>query len=297
MSNQERQTAYRQVVQALLECSQNDEQRILAANADLVDKGLVKALKDKTMMMMRRNDPALGAMMQRLVSLAQQLERKLASAQSETVELEPEDYIRFSFELFQIVARSKGDGAIVHQFFDEHRAYFNEHLVAIFPQSIAALLARSTDPDRQVYIRSIAKMLAIDLQTYPRGDRSICRQLAIACKEPSLLVHSQPDKPVDLTELEPEPETKIEPTAIEIEPELEPTAIEPELEPAAETKPTNKDSQITTYFQLIQALLECPLNEEDRLLAAHPELVDAGLVRALLTAAETLKEINNPDSV
>jgi CHAT domain-containing protein len=293
MSNQERQIAYRQVVQALLECPHKDEQRILSANPDLVDKGLVKALKDKAMMMMRRNSPELGATMQRLVNIAQQLERKLAATHSETVELEQEDYIKFSFELFQVVAISKGNGAIVHQFFDGHRAYFNEHLLAIFPQSIAVLLERAEDPDRQVYIRSIAQHLAIDLQTYPRVDRSIFRQLAIACKEQSLLVHSQPDEPIDLTETE----TEIEPTEIETEPELEPAEIEIDLSPEAETKPTNEDSQITTYFQLVQALLECPLNEEERVLAAHPELVDEGLVRALSTAAETLKELNNPDSV
>jgi hypothetical protein len=308
MSNQERQTAYRQVVQALLECPQNDEQRILAANPDLVDEGLVKALKDKTMMMMRRNSPELGATMQRLVNLAQQLERKLAAAQSVTVELDEEDYIRFSFELFQIVAKSKGDGAIVHQFLDGHRAYFNEQLLAVFPQSIAALSERSADPERKVYIRSIAQHLAIDLQTYPSGDRAIFRQLSIACKEQSLLVHSPPDEPIDLTETKieseielAETEPEIEPAASEIElaetePETEPAEIEIDISPEAETEPRNEDRQITTHFQLVQALLECRLNEEDRVLAAHSKLVDEGLIRALLVTAETLKEINNPES-
>jgi hypothetical protein len=60
MSNKERQAAYRQIVQAFLECSQNDEERILANNHDLVDEGLVKALKDTAKMMMIRNNPALG---------------------------------------------------------------------------------------------------------------------------------------------------------------------------------------------------------------------------------------------
>jgi CHAT domain-containing protein len=263
-SNSERQVAYRQVVQSLLVCPRTEEERILAANPDLVDEGLVKALKDRAMMMMRRNDPELGATIQRLVNFAQQLERKLVSESSDVVELEQEDYIRFSFELLQIVANSQGDGEIVHQFFDRHLAYLNEELLAIFPQSIAALLERSADPDRQAYIRSIAQNLSIDLQDYSKGDRSINLALSIACQDRSSLLPSLSDEQID--------------------------APEERLQRA------DKDRQ-NAYSELVQALIECPLNDEDRVLTAHPKLVDKGLVIALLEVAEIRKKRNNPDSV
>ena len=202
MSNQERQAAYRQVVQSLIQSPQNDEERILAANLDLVDEGLVKTLKDTAKMMMIRNHPPLRATIQRLVSFAQQLERKLASGQSETVKLEQEDYIRFSVELLQIVVNSQGNGGIVHQFFDRHVGYLNEELLAILPASIAALLERAEDRDRQAYIESIVQNLAIDLQTYSSGDRQVNLALSIACKEQSSLVQGQPDEQPDLVDNE-----------------------------------------------------------------------------------------------
>jgi CHAT domain-containing protein len=255
-SNSERQAAYRQVVQALLECPRNDEQRILTANRDLVDEGLVKALKDKAKMMMRRNDPELGATIQRLVSFAQQLERKLAAAPREIVELAEEDYLRFSLELLQIVVNSQGDGTIVHQFFDGHLAYLNEHLLAIFPPLIAAILEREEDPDRQAYIRSTLHSLSVDLQDYPSGDRSVNIALSIACRDRPLGAISEPNELIDRS---------------------------------------NEDRQ-NAYSELVKALIQCPLNDEERVLSTHPELVDKGLVIALLEVAEIRKKRHSPDS-
>ncbi len=277
-SHPKHQAAYHQVVQALIECPRNDEDRILAAHRDLVDEGLVKALKDKAKVMMRRNDPELGGTIQWLVSFAQQLERKLAAGASDVVELVEEDYLRFSLELLQIVVNSRGDGEIVHQFFDRHLAYLNEHLLAIFPPLIAAILEREEDADRQVYIRSIVSNLSVYFQDYPRGDRSIDCQLAIACQDRSSLVSSQSD--IDRVE-----------TEIDRFPKAEAIARANETLP-----PTDRDRQ-TAYAELVQALIQCPLNDEDRVLTAHPELVDKGLVIALLEVAEIRKEHNSPDSV
>ena len=184
-SHPERQAAYRQVVQALIERPRNDEKQILSAHRDLVDEGLVKALKDKAKVMMRRNDPALGGTIQWLVSFAQQLELKLVAGLSDVVELTEEDYLRFSLELLQIVVNSRGDVAIVHQFFDRHLVYLTEHLLAIFPPLITAILEREEDPDRQSYIRSTIDSLAVYLQDYPSGDRSINLALSIACQDRS----------------------------------------------------------------------------------------------------------------
>jgi CHAT domain-containing protein len=271
MSQQERQTAYRQLVQALLECPQNDEERILVNNRNLVDEGLVKALKDTAKMMMIRNNPALGATIHRLVSFAQQLERRLAARQSELVELKQEDYIRFSLELLKIVADSQGDGEIVHHFFDSHLAYLNEQLLTIFPQSIQALLDREKDRHWQADIASILHNLAIDLQEYHKGDRSINFALSIACKERSLLVSSQPDEQT-----------------------IQWSGSGKNWTGTEIVKP-DEDRQ-TAYFELVHALIQCPLNGEDRVLQTYPELVDKGLVMALLEVAEIRKEHNNPDS-
>jgi hypothetical protein len=205
------------------------------------------------------------------VSFAQQLERKLVAVQSEIVELEQEDYIRFSFELLKIVADSQGDGEIVHQFFDRHLAYLNVDLLTVFSQSIEALLEREKNRYWQADIASVLHNLAIDLQTYPRGDRSINFALSIACKERSLLVRTQPDEQI-----------------------LQGRGCTKDRS-KTEIFEADRDRQ-TAYFELVQELIQCPLNDEDRILTTRPELVDKGLVIALLEVADIRKEHNHPDS-
>jgi CHAT domain-containing protein len=50
------------------------------------------------------------------------------------------------------------------------------------------------------------------------------------------------------------------------------------------------------YANLVRSLLKCPQNDKERVLAAHPELVDEGLVMTLLGMAQMMSEQNNPES-
>jgi hypothetical protein len=56
---------------------------------------------------------------------------------------------------------------------------------------------------------------------------------------------------------------------------------------------TNEQHQIA-YMELIKALLQCPPGEEDTILTDSPELVDEGLVMALIATAEMLVDRQDP---
>ncbi len=191
--NEERQTAYTDLIQILLECPHGDEYRILAAHPDLVDEGLVMALVDTAEQKADRPDAETIATIQWLVDFAEQLAGKLGFEVGDVSEMEQEDgdYIEFSIDLLQTVANSEGYVNIVHQFLDERLDYLTPTLLVTFPKLIETLLEREEDPERQSHIISTLYNLSIDLSEFPRGDRSIVLQLSILCQERFLSVITQ----------------------------------------------------------------------------------------------------------
>jgi hypothetical protein len=186
-----RQLAYQTLVQTLLECPQNTEDRVLDANPELVDEGLVKALLDVAELLRAENDPELIPSIEWLVNFAEELVRKLDLEMKANATLDREDYEKFSLALLYRVANSEGDYKTVHDFLDEHLAYLNKNLVEIFPQLVNGLLAEEKDLDRKAAIGSILYNFAIDLDRFPRGDRSINLQLSIACRQSTLNIRDR----------------------------------------------------------------------------------------------------------
>lgn len=55
------------------------------------------------------------------------------------------------------------------------------------------------------------------------------------------------------------------------------------------------DRQLEAYLNLMRSLLNCPSGEENQILEANSELVDAaGLVQVMLEEANNLRIDNNP---
>ena len=56
------------------------------------------------------------------------------------------------------------------------------------------------------------------------------------------------------------------------------------------------EQRLNAYLELIQALLECPNGEEDDILNAHRELVDADLVQVVEALAENMAAEGNSNA-
>ncbi len=190
-TNEDRQTAYQQLVQALLNCPQNTEDRVLAANPDLVNEGLVKALRDTAQAMIDPNDPSEAPTIEWLFNFAEQLTQKLGGERA------GDDYERFAIDLLQVVADSQGDPQIVDQFLNEHLTYLNEQLLAVLPHQVKTLLEQEDDLEWRFHISSTVGNLGNELQQFPNGNRGINLELAIACYSRALLVLTQADFPVE----------------------------------------------------------------------------------------------------
>jgi CHAT domain-containing protein len=391
-TNEDRQTAYQQLVQALLNCPQNTEDRVLAANPDLVNERLVKALRDTAETMIDPNDPSEASTIEWLFTFADRLAQKLSGERA------GEDYQRFAIDLLQVVADSQGDSGVVHQFLNEHLTYLTEQLLAILPHQINTLLEQEDNLEWRFHISSTVGNLGNELQQFPNGSRSINLELAICCYGRALLVLTQADFPiewattennrasaysdrlegdrsvnlewaiagydrallvltqadyptewattegnrakahadaleeklrqkaksnekptvsetlypssiqppvnplVELTEekLEPPVNPPVELNEEKLEPPVNPPVElnEEKLDRSAEIEISNQnEKRQTAYRNLIQLLLQCPHGDEYRVLAAHPDLVDEGLVMALVDAAEIKANSPNPDTI
>jgi hypothetical protein len=55
------------------------------------------------------------------------------------------------------------------------------------------------------------------------------------------------------------------------------------------------DERQTQYFNLIDELLQCPNGQEPEVLEAQPELIDSGLVQAMLQLATMFAHQGNQD--
>jgi CHAT domain-containing protein len=190
-TNEDRQTAYQQLVQALLNCPQNTEDRVLAANPDLVNEGLVKALRDTAERKIDPNDPSEATTIEWLFNFAEQLAQKLSGDRA------GEDYQRFAIDLLQVVADSQGDSDVVHQFLNEHTTYLNEQFLAILPHQIKTLFEQEDDLEWRFHISSTVGNLGNELQQLPNGNRGINLELAISCYTRALLVLTQADFPIE----------------------------------------------------------------------------------------------------
>ena len=75
--NEQRQQAYLELVQALLQCESGQEAVLLQAHPDLVDEGLVAALLAIAKMMEQDEDPSAAGTIEWLQNFAAQLAQNL----------------------------------------------------------------------------------------------------------------------------------------------------------------------------------------------------------------------------
>jgi CHAT domain-containing protein/predicted LPLAT superfamily acyltransferase len=186
-----------QLIQALLECPGGEKNRLLAAHPELVDEELVMAALAEAQMIAERNDPAAASTIQWLLKFAQQLADYLGLDTANDTDSDREESNQFSLELLQSVVDSNGDGRIVNQFLDEHLRYLNENLLAIFPQHAERLLARKDESNWKSFVASTLSILAGNLYQFPRGNRAINLELAIACYTAALTVYTLSAFPAD----------------------------------------------------------------------------------------------------
>ncbi|NEP88997.1 MAG: hypothetical protein F6K18_20380 [Okeania sp. SIO2C2] len=126
--NEQRLTAYAQLIQQLLECSEDRKADLLQNHQDLIDKEFIAFMQQYAQYLAEAGNKNNA---RRLMNMAQKLTQRLNQSQN------PVSYTTLLQQLLQAeseVRAGKANKSIVYQILDNNRHLLNENLAHILPQ-------------------------------------------------------------------------------------------------------------------------------------------------------------------
>jgi hypothetical protein len=116
--NEERQTAYLELIQSLLTCPQGTEETILQPQPELVDKELVMMMLAYAQHMTAKNDPEAKStiewLIQFAIKLAEKLGMELGNISPSWEESDVQASLEFLMSAFTTIAESEGNPQVVY---------------------------------------------------------------------------------------------------------------------------------------------------------------------------------------
>ncbi|MFK0732095.1 MAG: hypothetical protein ACIWVG_13200, partial [Gloeotrichia echinulata HAB0833] len=201
--NPQRQQAYFNLIQSLLSYPSGQEPRILSANHDLLDIGLLQAMKTLVQVFSQRGSEKAATSANRLIYLINQLEEALnsdiiASQQSNKRKVTAEDSqaVNFLMKVLEAMQYSNGSPEVVYQLLAANTNKLDniftknlQHWMTSFIKQAEADVAKSTAEIIGNFGTLIAK--------FPLGDRANNMEIAITCYETSMQVFTREAFPED----------------------------------------------------------------------------------------------------
>jgi tetratricopeptide (TPR) repeat protein len=176
---EERQQAYLELVQQLLNCESGHEPEILAAHRELVDEGLVAMALDLARMLAEREESDAAGSIKWLQGFAHNLAQALGLSSGDS---KPQTQLKFLLTVLQAVSDSDGDSQVVYSLLGKNLGLLDELLIGVL-QGWAKQTFAESEPKR---VRSIAICVSNFgnlLQDFPLGNKAINIDLAITCYE------------------------------------------------------------------------------------------------------------------
>jgi CHAT domain-containing protein len=184
--NEERETAYLELIQSLLTCTQGTEETILQTQPELVDEELVMMMLAYAQHMAEQNDPEAKSTIQWLIRFAIELAEKLGMELGDISPLMEESDVKSSLDFlmsaFTNIAQSKGNPQVVYPLFRDNLSSLNLELIPII-QTWATAKFLELDGDRQKFIAAIICEFGNLIQQFSLGNRSTNLEIAIASYE------------------------------------------------------------------------------------------------------------------
>jgi CHAT domain-containing protein/tetratricopeptide (TPR) repeat protein len=191
--NEQRQQAYLDLIERLLNCPSGEEPEILEANQDLLDADFLQMLEAAAEQQRDEN------VAKRLKNLANQL-RKDLNLSSSTVanisENELQAHLQFLGKVLQATAESEGDARVVYRLLAENTKYLNQNLAELLRRWATNKLAEVETDEAQSIAVDIVNFSNL-IQQFPLGDKASNMEIAIAGYETVLTVFSRDAFPQD----------------------------------------------------------------------------------------------------
>jgi H2-forming N5,N10-methylenetetrahydromethanopterin dehydrogenase-like enzyme len=181
--NEQRQQAYFNLIQQLLNCPHGEEGKILQANAELVDEELVQVMEQVATMMEQQGEgnPAW------LRSVAAGLSQHIQRSQSPTSR---EDYLAFLQEVLQAISESNNDPQVVYPVLQQHLDKLDDNFAQIL-QQWARNLFKEGDAETGTALAAVIANLCIDIKNFPFGNRATNLEIAITGHETVLEIYTR----------------------------------------------------------------------------------------------------------
>jgi CHAT domain-containing protein len=177
--NEQRQQAYLNLIERLLNCPSGEEPEILQANQDLLDADFLQMLEVAAEMKVQQGDENAANWLR---NLAIQLREALNLSSPTAGNISEEDlqaHLQFLVEVLQATAESGGDAQVVYPLLVSNRQYLNLNL--------AELLRRWATNTLAEVETNVAQSIAVDIgnfsnliQQFPLGDKASNMEIAIA---------------------------------------------------------------------------------------------------------------------
>jgi CHAT domain-containing protein len=176
-----RQQAYLQLINALMQCSSEEElQQLLATHRSLLDEEFLQTLFALAQEYQQHGNEQAA---QWLLSLAQVLSQSSG------------EHLHFLIKTFELIDQSKGDTKVVYPFWQQHLDKLTLPLISIVRQFAENNLAE-VPLEQAPHIATVIAEFSNLIQQFPLGNRSINLELAITAYHFALEVLTRRDFPI-----------------------------------------------------------------------------------------------------
>jgi CHAT domain-containing protein len=187
------QQVYLELVQELLDCSQGQEQKLLAMKPELVNERLVEALLLVAERREQEGGDNVGWLRGFARDLAGRLGLELFSVEDEG-EAEGEDYIQADLDfMYALIEAERQDSSQVEQLFAQNIQRLTPQLGAVIKRIMAQILEQQ--PENAEYHAARIENIFIRLSEFPLGNRAQNIEIAIAGYAAVLTARTEENNP------------------------------------------------------------------------------------------------------
>jgi CHAT domain-containing protein len=190
MPNEQRQTAYFDLIKSLLFCSQGEEETILQTQPDLVDEGLVMMMLAFAQHITEQTDPE-ASIIEWLVGFAIELSERFGLKLWENLtsfgETETASQLDFLMSVLTTIVKSQANPQIVYPLFQSNLPYLNTEIIPLL-QTWGIANFNTTEKDRQNFTALTIGEFGNLISQFPLGNCAVNLEIAIASYEIILTV-------------------------------------------------------------------------------------------------------------
>ena len=194
--NADRDSAYLQLINALLNCPNGEESQILNANLELLDAGFLQACKAVVVTLTKQGEENGANFLRNIASQVGEFLGFTSYRDNDVEDKSPDDYEGF----LQLLLKTEydnfgGDSQHIYAVLQANLDKLNLNLIPIFQQTMTGLLGGIEDPEQAENWAALIENIAIKIGQFPRGSRADNLEIAIAANEIVLSVRTFETQP------------------------------------------------------------------------------------------------------